>query len=80
LCLKTEEFRINEYLIKRGFAKKEFPQSVEEYRKVLKKHLAVRNGKLLREFKWTQYGSAIRKITIPLRRTPMINSARLAAP
>jgi len=41
---------INEYLIKRGFAKKELPKSVEEYRKVLKKHLAVHNGKLLREF------------------------------
>ena len=41
---------INEYLIKKGFTKKELPRSVEEYRKALQKHLAVHNGKLLREF------------------------------
>ncbi len=41
---------INEYLIKKGFPKKELPKSVDEYRKVLQKHLSVRNGKLLREF------------------------------
>jgi len=41
---------INENLLKRGFTKKELPRSVDEYRKVLQKHLSVRNGKLLREF------------------------------
>ena len=41
---------INEYLLKRGVTKKELPKSVDEYRKVLQKHLAVHNGKLLREF------------------------------
>ena len=41
---------INENLLKRGFTKKELPKSVDEYRKVLQKHLSVRNGKLLREF------------------------------
>jgi hypothetical protein len=41
---------INENLLKRGFTKKELPKSVDEYRKVLQKHLSVSNGKLLREF------------------------------
>lgn len=42
---------INEYLkTKKGFTKKELPKSVEAYRDVLKKHIAVRNGKLMREF------------------------------
>ena len=41
---------INEYLIKQGFTKKELPKSVEGYRKVLQKYVAVRNGKVLREF------------------------------
>jgi hypothetical protein len=41
---------INEYLIEKGFTKRELPKSVDEYRKVLQKHLAVHNGKLLREF------------------------------
>jgi len=41
---------INEYLLKRGVTKKELPKSVDEYRKVLQKYLAVRDGKLLREF------------------------------
>jgi hypothetical protein len=41
---------INEYLIEKGFTKKELPKSVDEYRKVLQKYLAVRDGKLLREF------------------------------
>jgi len=41
---------INENLLKKGFTKKELPKSVDEYRKVLQKHLSVRNGKLLREF------------------------------
>jgi hypothetical protein len=41
---------INEYLIKKGFTKKELPKSVDEYRKVLQKYLAIHDGKLLREF------------------------------
>jgi hypothetical protein len=41
---------INEQLLKQGLTKKELPQSVEAYRLALRKHLAVRNGKLMREF------------------------------
>jgi hypothetical protein len=42
---------INEYLkTKKGFTKKELPKSVEAYRDALKKHIAIRNGKLMREF------------------------------
>lgn len=41
---------INEYLIKKGVMKKELPKSVDAYRKALQKYLAVRNGKVLREF------------------------------
>jgi hypothetical protein len=41
---------INEYLAQRGLTKKERPKSVEGYRKTLQKHIAVRNGKVLREF------------------------------
>lgn len=41
---------INEYLIKKGFTKKELPKSVDAYRKALQKHAAVHNGKLIREF------------------------------
>jgi hypothetical protein len=42
---------INEYLVvNKGFKKKELPKSVDEYRKALQKYLAVRDGKLLREF------------------------------
>lgn len=41
---------INEILIKQGFTKKELPMSVEGYRKVLRKYVAVRNGKVLGEF------------------------------
>lgn len=41
---------INEFLIKKGFTKKDLPKSVDEYRKVLQKYVAVHNGKLLREF------------------------------
>jgi len=42
---------INEYLItKKEFSKKELPKSVDEYRKILQKYLAIHNGKLLREF------------------------------
>lgn len=42
---------INEYLrTKKGFTKKELPKSVDAYRDVLRKHIAVRNGKMMREF------------------------------
>ena len=41
---------INERLLERGLTKKELPQSVEAYRRTLRKYLAIRNGKLLREF------------------------------
>ena len=41
---------IDDYLIKRGCAKKELPKKVEEYEKALKKYASVRNGKLTRQF------------------------------
>jgi len=41
---------INEYLITKGLTKKELPKSVDAYRKALQKYIAVRNGRLLREF------------------------------
>ena len=41
---------INEYLLKKGLTKKELPKSVDAYREVLRKHLAIHDGKLLREF------------------------------
>jgi len=41
---------IDEYLLNKGLTKKELPRSIDAYRKVLQKYLAVRNGKLLREF------------------------------
>ncbi len=41
---------INAYLLKKGVGKKELPKSVDAYRDILRKHLAVYDGKLLREF------------------------------
>lgn len=41
---------INEALLNRGLTKKELPKSVDEYRKILRKRLAIHNGKLMREF------------------------------
>jgi len=41
---------INEALIKKGLTTKELPQSVDGYRKILRKYFAVHNGKLMREF------------------------------
>jgi len=42
---------INEYLItKKGLTKKELPKSVDAYRAALQKHIAIHNGKLMREF------------------------------
>lgn len=34
----------------KGLTKKELPKSVDAYRNVLKKHLSIHNGKLLRRF------------------------------
>lgn len=41
---------IDEYLIDKGLTKKELPKKVEEYEKALRKHLAAKNGKLLKHF------------------------------
>ena len=41
---------INSALIETGYTKKELPKSVDEYRKILRKHFGVHNGKLMREF------------------------------
>jgi len=41
---------IDEYLKAHGFSEKDLPQSVEAYREVLRKYLAVHNGRLRREF------------------------------
>ena len=41
---------INEQLLKKGFTKKEFPKSVDAYRRALQKHIAVHDGKLMRQF------------------------------
>ncbi len=41
---------INEALSRRGIARKDLPRSLDAYRAALQRHLATRNGKLLREF------------------------------
>ncbi len=41
---------IDENLLKRGLTKSELPKSIDAYREALKKHLAIRNGRLMREF------------------------------
>jgi len=41
---------IDEYLIRKGLTKKELPKSVDAYREALRKHLAIKDGKLGREF------------------------------
>jgi len=41
---------IDEYLIQRGVSEKELPQSVDDYREMIRKYLSIRNGKLVREF------------------------------
>jgi uncharacterized protein (UPF0332 family) len=41
---------IDEYLIKKGVGEKELPQSVDGYRKMIKRYLSIHNGKLAREF------------------------------
>lgn len=41
---------IDVYLLSRGVSEKELPQSVDDYREMLKKHLSIHNGRLTREF------------------------------
>ena len=41
---------IDEYLLNKGLSRKELPKSVDAYREALKKHLAIHDGKLIREF------------------------------
>jgi hypothetical protein len=41
---------IDEYLLNKGVSKKELPKSIDGYRGALQKYLAVRDGKLVREF------------------------------
>lgn len=41
---------IDEYLLKKGLAKKDLPKKVEEYRKALQKYASVQDGKLLKQF------------------------------
>jgi uncharacterized protein (UPF0332 family) len=41
---------IDEYLLKKGVDEKELPQSVDGYREMLRKHLTIHNGRLLKEF------------------------------
>jgi len=42
---------IDQYLIKKGVEERDLPQSVDGYREMLRKHLMIHNGKLLKEFK-----------------------------
>ncbi|MBI5747919.1 MAG: DUF5618 family protein [Nitrospinae bacterium] len=41
---------IDEYLLNKGLTKKELPKSVDGYKEMIRKHIAIHNGKLLREF------------------------------
>jgi len=41
---------IDEYMIKKGVNVKELPQSVDGYRKMLKKYISIHNGKLYKSF------------------------------
>ena len=41
---------IDEYLLNKGLSRKELPKSVDAYREALQKHLAIHDGKLIREF------------------------------
>ena len=41
---------IDQYLVKKGVEERELPQSVDGYSEMLRKHLMVHNGKLLKEF------------------------------
>ena len=41
---------IDEYLIKKGVEEKELPQSIEGYSEMMRKHIIIHDGKLLKEF------------------------------
>jgi uncharacterized protein (UPF0332 family) len=41
---------IDDYLLDRGVGRKSLPRSVDSYREMLKKHLSVHDGKLMRSF------------------------------
>lgn len=41
---------IDGYLVKKGVDEKELPQSVDGYREMMRKHLIIHEGKLLKEF------------------------------
>jgi hypothetical protein len=41
---------IDQYLVKKGVEERELPQSVDGYREMLREHLMIHNGKLLKEF------------------------------
>ena len=41
---------IDEYLLNKGFSKKELPRSVDAYRTALQKYLGDNNGKLIKDF------------------------------
>ena len=41
---------IDQYLVKTGVDEKELLQSVDGYREMLRKHLTIHNGRLLKEF------------------------------
>lgn len=41
---------VNDYLMKKGVVRKELPKSIDSYRNALQKHIAVHDGKLMREF------------------------------
>jgi hypothetical protein len=43
---------IDEYLLANGLSKKELPKSVDAYRKALRTHGAIHDGKLSREFEF----------------------------
>ena len=46
---------IDEYLVSQGVSEKSLPKSADGYRRMLRKHLSVHNGKLFREFEKLYY-------------------------
>ena len=41
---------VDEYLVKRGVDEKELPQSVDEYREMIRKYAMIHDGKIVKEF------------------------------
>lgn len=41
---------IDEFLLRRGLARRELPKKVDEYRKALQKYVSIHNGKMTRQF------------------------------